>query len=71
MPAAHDAAADDFGHGTHIAGTIAQCTNNGLGVAGVAYQAQIMPVKVLDARAMARTPMWPAGWIGRARMGLM
>ena len=45
-----DAAADDFGHGTHIAGTIAQCTNNGLGVAGVAYQAQIMPVKVLDAQ---------------------
>ncbi|MHB1417818.1 MAG: S8 family peptidase, partial [Chloroflexota bacterium] len=40
---------DDYGHGTHVAGTIAQSTNNGLGVAGIAYGAQIMPLKVLDA----------------------
>ena len=40
-------AGDDNGHGTHVAGTIAQSTNNGYGVAGVAYQAQIMPLKVL------------------------
>jgi serine protease len=39
---------DDSGHGTHVAGTIAQTTNNSLGVAGGAYQAQIMPVKVLN-----------------------
>lgn len=39
---------DDQGHGTHVAGTIAQATNNGKGVAGVAYDATIMPVKVLD-----------------------
>lgn len=39
---------DDNGHGTHVAGTIAQATNNGVGVAGVAYNASIMPVKVLD-----------------------
>ncbi|TFH46314.1 MAG: PKD domain-containing protein [ANME-2 cluster archaeon] len=39
---------DDNGHGSHVAGTIAQNTNNGLGVAGVAYDAYIMPVKVLD-----------------------
>lgn len=39
---------DDHGHGTHVAGTIAQSTNNGLGAAGVAFQARLMPVKVLD-----------------------
>jgi serine protease len=41
-----DAAIDDNGHGSHVAGTIAQCTNNGLGVAGVAFDATLMPVKV-------------------------
>ncbi|MDX2013906.1 MAG: S8 family peptidase [Myxococcaceae bacterium] len=39
---------DDHGHGTHVAGTIAQATNNAEGVAGVAFEAAIMPVKVLD-----------------------
>jgi serine protease len=39
---------DDEGHGTHVAGTIAQSTNNEIGVAGVAYGCSIMPVKVLD-----------------------
>jgi serine protease len=39
---------DDYGHGTHITGTIAQTTNNSLGCAGVAFGASIMPVKVLD-----------------------
>jgi serine protease len=39
---------DDHGHGTHVAGTIAQATNNKEGVAGVAYEATLMPVKVLD-----------------------
>ena len=43
-------AADDQGHGTHVAGTIAQTTNNGHGVAGLAYCAKLMPVKVLSAR---------------------
>lgn len=38
---------DDHSHGTHVAGTIAQSTNNGRGVAGVAYNASVMPVKVL------------------------
>ena len=43
-------ATDDHGHGTHVAGTIAQSTNNKLGVAGVAFGVSIMPIKVLSAR---------------------
>ena len=44
---------DDFpvdldGHGTHVSGTIGQLTNNGIGVAGMAYNVRIMPVKVID-----------------------
>jgi serine protease len=39
---------DDQGHGTHVAGTIAQTTNNGVGTAGLAYCATLMPVKVLN-----------------------
>ncbi len=42
-------ATDDNGHGTHVAGTVAQSTNNNYGVAGIAYEANIMPLKVLDA----------------------
>lgn len=37
---------DDGGHGTHVAGTIAQSTNNGNGGAGIAYDATIIPLKV-------------------------
>jgi len=39
---------DDHGHGSHVTGTIAQATNNGIGVAGVALNVKIMPLKVLS-----------------------
>jgi serine protease len=39
---------DDNSHGTHVAGTVAQSTNNNIGVAGVAFNAKIMPIKVLN-----------------------
>ena len=43
-----DHANDDEYHGTHVASTIAEATNNGLGMAGLAFGCAIMPVKVLD-----------------------
>jgi serine protease len=35
------------GHGTHVAGTVGQATNNGVGVAGMAFNVRIMPVKCI------------------------
>ncbi len=46
---------DDYGHGTHVAGTIAQSTDNDFGVAGIAYNAKLMPVKVLGANGSGYT----------------
>jgi serine protease len=39
---------DENGHGTHVAGTIAEKTDNGIGLTGIAYRAKLMPVRVLD-----------------------
>ncbi len=39
---------DHNGHGTHVAGTIGEKTNNGIGLTGLAYRAKLMPVRVLD-----------------------
>ena len=36
------------GHGTHVGGTIAQVTSNSIGVAGMAFNVRLMPVKVID-----------------------
>jgi serine protease len=39
---------DENGHGTHVAGTIAEKTDNRIGLTGLAYRARLMPVRVLD-----------------------
>jgi serine protease len=52
---------DENGHGTHVTGTIAQKTNNDLGLTGLAYGVDIMPVRVLDAHGEG-----DAGAIARA-----
>ena len=39
---------DMDGHGTHVAGTIGQLTNNSTGAAGMAFNVKLMPVKVID-----------------------
>ncbi|MFZ0041711.1 MAG: S8 family serine peptidase [Solirubrobacteraceae bacterium] len=41
---------DRNGHGTFVAGVLAETTNNGIDLTGVAYGASIMPVRVLDAQ---------------------
>lgn len=46
MEGGHAAEASSW-HGSHVSGTIAQETNNGVGVAGLAHKAKVMPVRVL------------------------
>jgi serine protease len=41
---------DREGHGTFVTGSVAEATNNGIGVTGLAYGAAIMPVRVLNAQ---------------------
>jgi serine protease len=47
---------DDHAHGSHVAGTIAQTTNNGVGVTGIAHEATIMPLKVLSGDGRGSVP---------------
>jgi serine protease len=43
---------DRNGHGTFVAGVVAEATNNGYGLTGLAYGASIMPVRVLNAAGL-------------------
>ncbi len=48
-------AMDDNGHGTHVAGIAAAATDNGRGVAGLGWEATILPLKVMDSRGQGST----------------
>jgi subtilisin family serine protease len=41
---------DDYGHGTHVAGTIGALANNGIGIAGVNWNVQLLSLKFLGAK---------------------
>ena len=43
---------DNSGHGTHVAGIMAATADNGVGVAGVSYNAKVLPIKVFNDAAL-------------------
>ncbi len=53
-----DSAQDDDGHGTHVAGIIGATLNNGRGIAGVAGQCTILPIKVMTSAGTGSAPTW-------------
>lgn len=60
---------DENGHGTHVASTIGESTDNRRGVTGLAYGARIMPVRVLDKAGAGASANITAGIRWAARNG--
>jgi serine protease len=60
---------DENGHGTHIAGTIAERTDNRIGLTGLAYRARLMPVRVLNDRGRGQADDITRGIRYAARRG--
>ncbi|MFN3267384.1 MAG: S8 family serine peptidase, partial [Deinococcales bacterium] len=61
-------------HGTHVAGILGACTNNALGIAGVAWQSQVLPIRALDSsggtiEGIARAIYWAAGLTSPSGLG--
>lgn len=52
---------DDNGHGTHVAGTIAAVTNNGIGISSTSWGAKVMAIKACDASGDCPTSQVLAG----------
>lgn len=46
---------DAMGHGTHVSGIVVARANNGIGIAGASFNANVLPIKVFDDRATAST----------------
>jgi serine protease len=61
---------DHNGHGTHVASTIAETIDNGVGVTGLAFGAKIMPVRVLDRRGEGDSAAISRGIRFAARKGV-
>lgn len=60
---------DDQGHGTHVAGTIAATANNGVGVAGIAYNSKVLAIKVLGRDGSGDTSKIANGILKAAELG--
>jgi serine protease len=60
---------DHNGHGTFVAGEIAEATNNGIGLAGLAYGARLMPVQVLDSQGEGEASTIAKGVLFAVRHG--
>jgi serine protease len=58
-----------IGHGTLVAGVAAATTNNGIGIAGTAWNASVLPVKVLDSRGYGTDSQVAAGIVWAADHG--
>jgi subtilisin family serine protease len=50
---------DGVGHGTHVAGIIGACTDNGEGVVGVAPDVTLMPIQVFDSEGVGNAASLP------------
>jgi thermitase len=61
---------DQHGHGTHVAGTIAAVAGNAVGVAGVAPEAKILPVRVLNAAGSGSESTIAQGFDYAGRLGV-
>ena len=60
---------DTDGHGTHVSSTVGEETNNSVGLAGIAYNARIMPIKVCESYWDVQFAMSAAGIPGFAPLG--
>ena len=60
---------DSSGHGTFVAGIIAAAGNNAIGIVGVAPQAKIMPVKIMDSNGFNASEAYANGILYAALNG--